>query len=83
MVNAGKSAITPAQLRAARAWLQWSQDELSMRSGISKRSIARYEQGKTVPYLETLVVLQQTFEAAGMRFDFVGMKGTGIGIIRV
>ncbi|MGB3445826.1 MAG: helix-turn-helix transcriptional regulator [Xanthobacteraceae bacterium] len=79
MVNASVPVITPAQLRAARAWLQWSQDELSDRSGVSKRSIARYEQGKTVPHSETLTALQRTFEATGVHFEFVGMAGKGIG----
>jgi transcriptional regulator with XRE-family HTH domain len=79
MVNAGSPVITPAQLRAARAWLQWSQDELSAKSGISKRSIARYELGKTVAHSETLTVLQHALEAAGIRFEFVGMTGKGIG----
>ena len=79
MVNAGSPMITPAQLRAARAWLQWSQDELSAKSGISKRSIARYELGKTVAHSETLTVLRHALEAAGIRFEFVGMTGKGIG----
>ncbi|MGM4905993.1 helix-turn-helix domain-containing protein [Tardiphaga sp. 866_E4_N2_3] len=77
MVNAA-AIVTPAQMRAARAWLGWSQDELSARAGISKRSIARYELGRSVPYTDTLVALQRTFESAGIRFEFVGMIGKGI-----
>jgi ribosome-binding protein aMBF1 (putative translation factor) len=77
MVNA-VTIVTPAQIRAARAWLGWSQDDLSARARISKRSIARYELGKSVPYPETLATLQRTFESAGIHFEFVGMVGKGI-----
>jgi len=79
MVN--EPAVTPAQVRAARAWLSWSQDDLSAKSGISQRSIARYEQGRSVPYDDTLMKLKAAFEAAGIRFHFVGMLGTGISMI--
>jgi len=78
MVNG--PVITSAQLRAARAWLNWSQDDLSARSGISQRSIARYERGHSVPYADTLVSLRTAFEAAGIRFQFVGQFGKGISI---
>ncbi|SEH87577.1 helix-turn-helix transcriptional regulator [Tardiphaga sp. OK245] len=74
--------ITSAQVRAARAWLNWKQDELSERSGVSQRAIARYEQGRSVPRAETLAILRTTFEQAGIHFEFCGMKGTGIRIER-
>jgi transcriptional regulator with XRE-family HTH domain len=72
--------ITPAQVRAARAWLNWSQDNLSERSGVSQRTIARYELEKSVPYETTLANLRAAFEAAGIRFQFNGMSAKGIGI---
>ena len=78
MVN--EPVVTPAQVRAARAWLSWSREDLSAKSGVSQRSIARYEQGRSVPYDDTLAKLKATFEAAGINFHFVGMSGTGIGI---
>ncbi|MGM4977987.1 helix-turn-helix domain-containing protein [Tardiphaga sp. 619_E2_N8_4] len=76
MVNG--ALVTREQMRAARAWLNWSQDELSAKSGVSRRSIAMYEAGRTLPYDETLEKLRHTFEAAGVRFLFVGMVGQGI-----
>jgi predicted transcriptional regulator len=72
--------ISPAQVRAARAWLNWSQDDLSANSGVSQRSIARYELGKTVPYEGTLENLRTAFETAGIRFEFDGMSAKGIGV---
>jgi transcriptional regulator with XRE-family HTH domain len=73
--------VTPEQVRAARAWLNWSQDDLAARSGVSQRSIARYEQGRSVPYEDTLAKLKYAFEAAGIRFHFVGMSAAGISLI--
>ncbi|MEH2480972.1 transcriptional regulator with XRE-family HTH domain [Nitrobacteraceae bacterium AZCC 2146] len=64
--------ISPPQLRAARAWLGWSQDKLALRSGVSKHSIARYEQGRSIAYDGTLAKLKSALEAAGIRFHFDG-----------
>jgi transcriptional regulator with XRE-family HTH domain len=71
MVNAD---ITPAQLRGARAWLGLSQDELAIRSGVSKHSIARYEQGRSVAYDGTLAKLKIALETEGIRFHFDGAR---------
>lgn len=72
--------IAPAQLRAARAWLGWSQDELALKSGVSKHSIARYEQGRSIAYDDTLAKLKSALEAAGINFHFDGAtKGISAG----
>uniref|UniRef100_Q07NV3 Transcriptional regulator, XRE family n=1 Tax=Rhodopseudomonas palustris (strain BisA53) TaxID=316055 RepID=Q07NV3_RHOP5 len=81
MVNVAAPIITPAQLRAARAWLGWTQMELSARAGVSKRPIVRYELGRSVPHPETLAALQRALESAGIRFHFVGMMGKGISVL--
>ncbi|WP_048757802.1 helix-turn-helix domain-containing protein [Afipia felis] len=72
MVN--EADITPAQLRAARAWCGWSQDELALKSGVSKHSIARYEQGRSIAYDDTLAKLKSALEVAGIRFHFDGAR---------
>lgn len=72
MVN--DADIAPTQLRAARAWLGWSQDELAIKSGVSKHSIARYEQGRSLAYDGTLAKLKSTLEAAGIRFHYDGRR---------
>jgi transcriptional regulator with XRE-family HTH domain len=75
MVN---ELLTPAQARAARAWLNWSQEELSAKSGVSQRSIARFEQEKSLAYPDTLMRLREAFEVAGVSFLFEGMSAAGI-----
>ncbi|MGY3618441.1 helix-turn-helix domain-containing protein [Bradyrhizobium sp. USDA 10063] len=75
------TAISPNQLRAARAWLGWSRGKLCLKSGLSERAIAQYELGRSVPHDDTLARLRATLENAGIQFQFVGAVGTGLGIV--
>jgi DNA-binding XRE family transcriptional regulator len=70
--------LSSAQVRAARAWLHWTQDELAEKSGVSQKSIARYELELSAPYTYTLVRLRDAFESAGISFQFDGMIPKGI-----
>jgi len=70
--------VSPAQVRAARAWLNWTQDELSAKSGVSQKSIARYELELSAPYKHTLAKIRQAFELAGVGFEFDGTIPKGI-----
>lgn len=58
--------VSSRQIRAARALLGWSQQELADRSGISRRSIAASETGEVSG--TTLGALEATFDAAGIHF---------------
>ena len=78
---ANKSHVSPAQVRAARAWLNWTQDDLSARSGVSQRSIARYELELSAPYVHTQAKIRQAFESAGICFQFEGTIPKGIRVI--
>lgn len=60
-------ALTAA-IRASRAFLGWSQKELSNRSGVSVPSINRMERMERTPKLETLWRLEKAIEAAGVTF---------------
>ncbi len=61
---------TVPQLRAARALLGWSQDDLANRSGISKPTIARLElgTGELAGYASTRDKVVGALEAAGVTF---------------
>ena len=67
--------IVPAQCRAARGLLDWNQKMLAERAGIGVVTIRNFEKGKTSPYKGTIVILQQTFEAAGVAFTNAGEPG--------
>jgi transcriptional regulator with XRE-family HTH domain len=60
--------ITPAQCRAARALLDWSQQQLAEASKIGNATIRNFEGGKSTPQHATLDVLGRAFEAAGIIF---------------
>lgn len=66
--------MTPAQCRAARALLDWSQFDLVEHSGVSAKSITDYERGLTKPYGRTLTALKAAFEAAGIEFINRGVR---------
>jgi transcriptional regulator with XRE-family HTH domain len=70
--------IVSAQCRAARAWLDWSQSDLAEQSNVSRRAIAEFERGSSVPHDRTLRDLLETFRENGIEMQFDGPKAVGI-----
>jgi transcriptional regulator with XRE-family HTH domain len=70
--------ITAAQARAARGWLNISQQQLADRSLVSRRAIAQFESGASLPFERTLKDLQRAFEEMGIEFVFEGQRAVGI-----
>ncbi len=70
--------LTPAQSRAARGWLNISQQELADLSLVHKRTIADFERGASVPYDRTLRDLRRALEDQGIEFLFDGPKAIGV-----
>jgi transcriptional regulator with XRE-family HTH domain len=68
--------LSPAQCRAARALLNWSQADLVAHSKITKKTIADFERGATQPRPHTLAQITAAFEAAGIEF----LNGNGPGV---
>ncbi len=62
--------ITSAQIRAARALLDWSRADLSKRSGMGQSALMRFESSHGVPSgnIKTFDAIQKTFEEAGIEF---------------
>jgi predicted transcriptional regulator len=54
-------------LKAARTTLNWTQEDLAVRSGVSKVTIARMESGMMSPRLTTVGKLKKTLDQAGVR----------------
>lgn len=68
--------LTPAQLRAARAMLAWSIDELAEAASVHRNTVLRAEKGEaTVP---TLAALRIALEGAGVLF--ISAEGGGEGV---
>ncbi|MGG6895799.1 helix-turn-helix transcriptional regulator [Rhizobium sp. BR 315] len=70
--------LTPSQCRAARALLDWSQQNLAEYSKIGNATIRNFEGGKSVPQHATLDVLRRCFEAGGVLF--IDQNGNGPGV---
>jgi hypothetical protein len=61
--------ISPEQCRAARAWLGWSQDELSAASRVSLSTIRDFESEKRwEPIGHNIEAIQRALEDAGIIF---------------
>ena len=70
--------MTPAQCRAARALLDWSQQRLADEATIGNATIRNFESGKSAPQNATLQVLRSAMETAGV--IFVAENGEGPGV---
>ncbi len=66
--------ITAKQLRAARALLGWSQQELSNAVGLSKPTIVDAEKMEHQPRPETLARIISIFEGQGLEFIKGGVR---------
>ena len=70
--------ISAAQLRAARALLNWTQARLAEASGMPQRTVARLELGGSAPQQRTVRALRGALEAAGV--EFISSNGGGVGV---
>jgi transcriptional regulator with XRE-family HTH domain len=66
--------MDPAQCRAARALLDWTQSDLMDHCGATQKTIADFERGLTRPYARTLTAIIAAFEAAGIEFINRGVR---------
>ena len=71
--------LTPEQLRAARALVDWSRNELAKKSSVSQNTVWGFEQGRSDPKRSTLQKWQRALEAAGVEFiEPADGKGAGV-----
>jgi transcriptional regulator with XRE-family HTH domain len=73
-------SFAPAQCRAARALLGWSQSELSEASGVATKTIADFEREDRSPYARTLNDIKEALEIAAIEFtngDNPGVRRRG------
>jgi transcriptional regulator with XRE-family HTH domain len=74
-------AISGAQSRAARALLDWSQDDLAKNASVARATIADFERGLRLDMMrQNMVSLITTMEAAGVTFLPESDEGEGAGV---
>jgi transcriptional regulator with XRE-family HTH domain len=71
-------AIIPAQLRAARGLISWSQKDLAERSNVARSMIAGFESNKRKPSLANRNDLRRALESAGVIFVEEDGEGPGV-----
>jgi len=70
--------ITPGQIRAARALLRWTRQDLSDRSGVHPTALGRLEREQVHSRSDTLEALEEAFAKAGVELIADdGQKGEG------
>ena len=72
--------ISSSQIRAARAFLRWSADDLAKASKIGIATIRRFELQEGIPsgQVRILEALKSTLEDAGV--EFLGSPEDGLGV---
>jgi transcriptional regulator with XRE-family HTH domain len=71
--------LTPNQLRAARALVDWTREELAAKSGVSRNTVKGFERNGSDPKLSTLHKWRRALEAAGVMFiDPDEQNGAGV-----
>jgi transcriptional regulator with XRE-family HTH domain len=70
--------ILPSQMRAARALIGWTREDLANASSVTVRHLARIEVGEIAPRARTLAAIRAALEAAGV--EFIPENGGGAGV---
>jgi hypothetical protein len=75
-----KSGLTSSQIRAARALIRWTAEDLSRRSAVSLRTIRRAELAERDTSMTSAndLAVRRALEAAGV--EFIDENGGGAGV---
>jgi transcriptional regulator with XRE-family HTH domain len=70
--------VTPAQSRAARALLDWSQPQLAESAGLGLSTVVDFERSRRAVPDKTVAAIRAALEAAGV--EFIAENGGGPGV---
>lgn len=73
--------LTPEQVMAARALLNWPRVRLGAKCDLSEASIRQFERGGRMPSAEKLLAMRQVLQAAGVAF--FGQDSSGKPVVRL
>lgn len=77
-----RNMLTPEQSRAARGWLDWSQEQLAERAKVSLSTVRDFEKGRRTPIRNNLEAIQKALEGEGVQLRFEnGGKPSGIDVL--
>ena len=70
--------LTPEQCRAARGWLNWSQEELAQRANVALSTVRDFEKERRDPISNNIEAMQAALEREGMSFSSQALGPSGI-----
>ena len=70
--------IAPEQSRAARAWLNWTQEELAAKAHVALSTVRDFEKGRRTPIKNNLDAIRLALEMAGVSLMFRGDVPLGV-----
>jgi DNA-binding transcriptional regulator YiaG len=70
--------MTPEQSRAARGWLDWSQDDLAAAANVSQSTVRDFEKRRRDPIANNLAAMRVALEGQGISFVSVDNAASGI-----
>ena len=70
--------LTREQCRAARGLLDWTQEELAERAGVSRSTVRGFESGQHELHRASTAMIRAALEAAGVIFIDPGEQGQGV-----
>jgi transcriptional regulator with XRE-family HTH domain len=71
-------SITPAQSRAGRGLVDWTQSKLAETSNLGVSTIKNFEAARSIPTINNLAAIRAALEAAGV--EFIAENGGGPGV---
>lgn len=74
----GLAVVKPAQVRMARAALNWSLADLSKAAGVHRNTISNFETGRYGGSEDALAAIERALESAGV--EFIAENGGGAGV---
>jgi DNA-binding transcriptional regulator YiaG len=73
--------LSPEQCRAARGWLDWSQQDLANRAHVGLSTVKDFENGSRKPIANNRDALRRALESGGIEMIFAA-DGKPMGIRR-
>lgn len=73
------NGLTPGQCRAARGLIDWTQEELAEKAGVSRSTVRDFEKGRHDLHRASAAVIRTALEAAGVVLITPG-DGLGSGV---
>ena len=81
MTTMKRPVVSPAQCRAARALLKWTQAKLAQQAAVARKTVADFELGNRSLHRRTRLDITVALEASGIEFIW-GTEGEGVRFAR-